>query len=311
MEEITFEDLNDLWVSPPPPPLLYKYLSAERVENVLRQRTVRFTPMLNTNDSFEVRSTFKHLFGPKMTALLRQSLEKETNEQAIKQMIAKELVDRGLGDVSVELAWKMLEAAQGGDVVRLLRTQAESYLENTILPLMNTPETAWSIVEGVGSNLLGFSLAEQAGNAMMWAHYAENHTGLVVAFDTSVPWFAGDKTVGRSPLQKVVYHDEVLDEPLDDLRAAFVSKTKVWEHEREWRVYANAKSAPVVVGSVDDPVHLFSFPGGAVRQIIVGHKASEETIAAVISAAKEGVPDADTFRAVPDRATGSMKMERL
>jgi len=267
--------------------------------------------MLNTNDSFEVRSTFKKLFGPKMASLFRESWKEMSTETAIKEMIATQLHEMGLGGLDVGVALQMLEAAHGGDVISLLKRQAEEHIENDFIPAMNSPETAMGIVERVGNKLLGFSLAEEADNAMMWAHYAGNHTGLVVAFDTSISWFAGDKTNGRSPLQQVVYRDELLDEPLDDPRAAFVSKTKIWEHEREWRMYADVELAPKVVGTVEDPVHLFSFPEDAVCQIIVGHKASQETVAAVRSAAQEGMPEAETLRAVPDRATASMKLSSL
>jgi hypothetical protein len=46
------------------PRYLFKYLSVARVDDVLEQGTVRFTALLNTNDCFEVRSTFKQLVGP-------------------------------------------------------------------------------------------------------------------------------------------------------------------------------------------------------------------------------------------------------
>ncbi len=41
-------DLDDFDNPPPPPRYLYKYLSAERVGNVLEGGTVRFTPLMNT-----------------------------------------------------------------------------------------------------------------------------------------------------------------------------------------------------------------------------------------------------------------------
>lgn len=49
-------DLDDFDNPPSQPRYLYKYLSAERVGNVLEGGTVRFTPLMNTNDTFEVRS---------------------------------------------------------------------------------------------------------------------------------------------------------------------------------------------------------------------------------------------------------------
>lgn len=68
-------DLDDFDNPPPPPRFLYKYLSAERVGNVLEGGTVRFTPLINTNDTFEVRSTFEKLAGPKFILMLSEQMD--------------------------------------------------------------------------------------------------------------------------------------------------------------------------------------------------------------------------------------------
>ena len=73
-------DLDDFDNPPPPPRYLFKNLSAKRVGNVLEGGTVRFTPLMNTNDTFEVRSTFEKLAGPKFIAMLSQRMDTTLSE---------------------------------------------------------------------------------------------------------------------------------------------------------------------------------------------------------------------------------------
>lgn len=73
-------------------------------------------------------------------------------------------------------------------------------------------------------------LTERSDDHLMWVHYARNHTGFVLGFNSSAPFFAeGGRTLG-----KVVYQDrpDVLQEP--DFTACF-HKSNVWSHEKEWR----------------------------------------------------------------------------
>ena len=65
----------------------------------------------------------------------------------------------------------------------------------------------------------------------MWGHHANNHRGFVVAFDTSHRWFSTRKDGQKNRLQRVKYFDGKLDEPLNDIQAAFISKLTDWSDE--------------------------------------------------------------------------------
>jgi Protein of unknown function (DUF2971) len=80
------------------------------------------------------------------------------------------------------------------------------------------------------TNLGILCLTERPDDHLMWVHYAKNHTGFVLGFNSAAPFFAAD---GRT-LSKVIYQDRpnVLPEP--DVNACF-HKSTVWSHEKEWR----------------------------------------------------------------------------
>lgn len=84
MDTFSLDDFDD---PPPPPRFLYKYLSAERVGNVLEGGTVRFTPLMNTNDSFEVRATFDKVAGPKFLSMLKGQIDALWSREFAKSLI--------------------------------------------------------------------------------------------------------------------------------------------------------------------------------------------------------------------------------
>ncbi|TZG36532.1 hypothetical protein [Agrobacterium sp. B1(2019)] len=67
-------DPEDPKLSEPPPPTLYKYMVAERIDGVLEQGMVRFTHLLDTNDSFEVQKTFRRFAGPKLIKIMQGAI---------------------------------------------------------------------------------------------------------------------------------------------------------------------------------------------------------------------------------------------
>jgi hypothetical protein len=79
-------------------------------------------------------------------------------------------------------------------------------------------------------NRLGIlCLTQRPDNHMMWVHYARNHTGFVLGFDSSAAFFRENRT-----LRRVIYRSrpKVLLEPGVD---ACFYKSEVWKDEEEWR----------------------------------------------------------------------------
>lgn len=292
---------NDFDNPPPPPRFLYKYLSAERVGNVLEDSTVRFTPLLNTNDTFEVRSTFKTMAGPKMLAMLSEEMDKTLTEESVRKLVANVLKENGLGFLPPELALQLAEQHYGGQFMRIMRTQMQQAVDTMLVPHLNDPQNANKLLEKFGRDLLCFSLSERMDSPPMWAHYADNNFGFVVAFDTENTWFRQRKNGEKSRLRKVVYFNGKLDEPLDNPQAAFISKTTDWSYEQEWRLYIKGEQADLTVGIPEDPIHLLRFPPEAVNRVILGPKTLPEVATRICNAVAPYYPHTKVTRATPNR----------
>lgn len=311
-----FPDLSDLLkpedfgaLETPPPPLLYKYMSADRITDVLEGGMVRFTHLLNTNDSFEVRKTFKTFAGPRLKELMRIALEMAMTPAHIEKKIKEKIAERGLRMSTVEVR-KMLEKQAGVSIEQALRMQATPLIEMFAASFdrVKRPE---DFLEELGSTLLCFSLSERFDLPAMWAHYGGGHTGIAVVFDTGNEWFTREAKPAESRLQKVVYKDEQLEEPFENLQAAFSSKTTDWAYEREWRLNCAMKQIEKTIDLGSDQIHLRSFPVKAVSGVIVGSKASADTIAQVRDILVRKYPHATLQRATPQRMTSTFNLEEI
>lgn len=123
-------------------------------------------------------------------------------------------------------------------------------------------------------------LTERPDDILMWSHYAENHTGFVIGFDTDKTDFFKHKLhepgeIGE--LRKVNYSNERPtvqvpyneDSPDVDI---FFTKKEDWEYQAEWRIVRFLRDAQ----SQPKPgIHLFSIPPNCIQEIIFGSNAEK------------------------------------
>ena len=105
-----------------------------------------------------------------------------------------------------------------------------------------------------------FCMTTDPNNQLMWVHYAGQHTGFVVGFNTSDRVFSDDDAT----LDKVLYNDDdlpTIPPGVDPPLAVFFDKSKAWEYEDEWRCVRrfDPKESRDVI-----------FFGDAVHEIILG-----------------------------------------
>jgi hypothetical protein len=300
---------DDFKMSEAPPPVLYKYLIADRVDDVLDSGMVRFTHLLNTNDSFEVRKTFRRFAGPKLNALIMRAALASLTPEFVDQKIQENLANAGV-NLSATLVRQMLEQKFGMSVEKLM----ESHLGGLVgafsggLDAVKSPE---EFLMEIGSALLCFSLSERWDIATMWAHYAGNHTGLVIAFDTDHPWFMNDSDPSKSKLQKIKYLDKQNDELFDDLQGALSSKGTDWSSEREWRLNCSMKQIERTAELGFEKIHLRSFPPESVRAVIMGYRASDSCVDRVREVLRDKYPNARLQRATPQRMAGTFILDEI
>ncbi|MBN1252944.1 MAG: DUF2971 domain-containing protein [Bacteroidales bacterium] len=100
---------------------------------------------------------------------------------------------------------------------------------------------------------------ENYANPLMWAHYAQNHTGVCLNFCT-----AKDENFKNS-LQPVNYLEELIEiKCITDFEKSLLTKLHPWSIEKEWRIISSKEK--------------FHFKRDALVEIIFGLKVKDDTI---------------------------------
>jgi hypothetical protein len=113
-----------------------------------------------------------------------------------------------------------------------------------------------------------FCMASDRDDHLMWVHYAAQHTGFVIGFDTRDTVFTAQGAV----LDHVRYEPVPTPSPIG-VRHCFY-KGKEWSHEREWRcvrVFAEGELRDVSINKA------------SIREVVVGHAMKPYHVVEMIS----------------------------
>lgn len=248
---------------------LYKYFRPERLD-VLSKRRICFSRPSTFNDPFDCLPHFaeSRVLNPvgSRTYFL-QARPEDIGRAELKQEILNHVRRSYEKDPSFTLEAVMMVPPSTEDGQADVAQGFREFLQ---------PEMQDSMVV--------FSLSENQNNLLMWAHYAADHSGFAIGFDTEHSYFhsAGSNPGNAGYLHRVVYSEERPSGVLGSLsvKKAYLAKSPEWAYEREWRVLQRAKNASEVLAH---NIHLFAFPETAVVEVILGARSTETTKAEVSS----------------------------
>lgn len=236
---------------------LYKYLHPDRID-VLKGLRICFSTPAALNDPFELKPHFSGLASPEfLEATIRRLLPN----------IAREEFEKLPPEVQSQASAEALHDA----FLRLLpRAKVDiKAMTDTLVPMLKE-EIARKFEELIGI----LCLSESPDSLLMWAHYADSHRGLVIAFDEKSPFF--DRRVGAEDelrhLRRVTYSNLRPSLPLSDVVdfSPFMTKGTDWEYEGEWRMIAPLDEASTTIKVGAQTINLFEFPAQAITGVILG-----------------------------------------
>lgn len=139
-------------------------------------------------------------------------------------------------------------------------------------------------------------LTGKPDNLLMWAHYADSHTGLVIEFDVEHEFFkqvfedplspAGldeDLSKDYGYLKPMVYNDHRPEITISTIKSfdSFLVKSNDWKYEQEWRMLMPTAKANKVVKEGEVDIFLYEVPKVAITKVILGCRASENLLESV------------------------------
>jgi hypothetical protein len=262
--------------------ILYKYFPPARLNDVLRNRRVRFTQPGDLNDPFEFR--------PRIREVASDAAVQSHIEQHFDDLVDQELAKYGALTQffpQTKLRSLLHEKAMLPSLFRLL----EPAVIQKLSPMF----------DGVLNASVGIlCLSEVRDSLLMWGHYTNNHEGFVVGFDSAHPFFLKRRSDQDEFgfLRAVHYVPRRPQVALGDTDSAewFSTKFEQWSYEKEWRIVRGLSDAQERIERSPFPICLFEFPPDTVREIIVGMRSPLHMISDIRALAR-GFPTAELLRA--------------
>ncbi len=237
---------------------LYKYVTAERID-VLQNGLIRFSQPSALNDPWDMRPHVERLFtDDDWEEHVVAPLKPESDTQLI-DYVSKIIEDfaknQGVTDKSLDEIRKVVTEANDEFPGELRQLFEVAFAETAEKIKQVVPQLAGIIPDAMDSAVGVLSLTEKPDHPLMWSHYANNHSGLVLAFDEINEFFrsprpgqpddaCGARRVKYSserpkfdPLIDVSLIDNLTDEDaISFFHKMFFTKSKEWEYEEEWRM---------------------------------------------------------------------------
>lgn len=235
------------------PRRLFKYVgTAAHHFAILENLEIRFSQPSALNDPRDCR--------PNVTA-------PENIPAAVEHMLQRNLARyaRPLTPAQIDLARQTLMRSYTDDIDQRISESAEILRGN---------------MDAVGV----LSLTDVADNVVMWAHYAENHCGFVIEFDTQhsplIP--QSDESGWQGRPVPVTYRESRVQVPCNSASLELpdevvLVKTSAWQYEREWRVVRDRSHASRILTPNGTEISLFDITPEAITAVYVGNSASDAT----------------------------------
>ena len=253
--------------------ILYKYLPPARIASI-QKCLIRFTQYGDFNDPFELNPNIDKLAEEnEIRALVSRDFVKIIEEEYYKNPIISAFISK--------------EA-----FINLALTQEES-VKNAVVGIEpHVVKLLPGMLQKTANSLLGaFSLSEICDHELMWSHYAEEHKGYVVGFDSSHPFFNQKKSSidELRHLRKIEYRDKppVINLMKTNGSELFFVKSSKWKYEAEWRMLLPLSDSTEVIDKNPYAIYLFKFPATAVKRIILGARVSDENMSIIRSLVAE------------------------
>lgn len=159
-------------------------------------------------------------------------------------------------------------------------------------------ERAVELANALANRTIGIFSLTESYHETMWAHYADDHRGICIAFDPQHAYFAANRPerilYTNEPVQVTINHGwvrfgghtvekkSILSGELGFLpKELFLRKQIPWQYEKEWRITKSLCDANEIPAGSDHAglrAYLFEIPTHAISGITFGWRADDTSI---------------------------------
>ena len=237
------------------PSLIYKYLPVEGALKTLENCSIRVTPPNELNDPFECMPCGYDGLSPQML----MSNYKD-----------KLLLDKYCFYYNSRMKTNYTPAEWREMITNMPEEALLSFFNKICKGLNNRDWRGW--VNSLSKRYGISSFSESYDTVTMWAHYAENHNGLVISFHSD------EFSQLLYPVKYLDSRIKVLPSNVTTMEARrnvlmeiMTTKKRIWENEREWRLISVLSTL-----TSKDNIFLFPFNINAIDSLYFGVHRSDD-----------------------------------
>lgn len=277
-----------------PPAVLYKYTTVDTARTVFSDGKIRFQSPLRYNDPFDSKWD---VFWPTCTP---EAIEHE------RALIKKALMIPESWPADADPNFRNAMDNVRARILALPESQRESAIAEFVRKAAANPNTQDDLARRIldirrRMRILCLSALDES--LLMWSHYADQHRGVALGFDTSVM----ENSLKR-PFEPVKYCDSpprlidadawsrsmVFGLPHPELtggeREWAITKHTDWNYEREWRIVT------ITQRRTADEYEDFAFPRDALVEVVLGCRTDPSCSEELLALVREIRPEVRHFR---------------
>lgn len=278
-----------------PPVILYKYTTVDTARVILSTGKLRSQSPLRYNDPFDSQwDTLWPLTTPEAREYEISLIEMALSDPGTWPVDADPRFRRAMEPMRAKVEAMPLHR-RAGAIADLARKAAHT---STI------PEPLVHRLQDIRRRMRLLCLCESDQSILMWSHYADQHRGVVLGFDST----ALEQGL-RRPLEQVTYTDnppQLIDpqewirttvfglrdrpNPVGREREWALTKPTDWRYEKEWRFVWIAE--PGTQGDYWD----FAFPRDSLVELVTGCRTDQARVGRLLSLARAIRPDVRCFQ---------------
>jgi hypothetical protein len=310
------------------PDTIFKYFTEERID-FLKNGLIRFTQPKEFNDPFEAFPYFLSMAPHNVIDEYAKNFDsdpkyyKQIFEETIKKDPRFKLAPHHMQNLIRNLSseWLKIKQPEIASQVKSVFSSAMKF-EGIYKPFMTE-----TILNSINMSFGILCFTEKHDNLLMWSHYANSHKGFVLEFFSEHDFFDQRKTENQlaGHLKKVRYttkrpefifynDDSSQKQSMENWIQNFIwVKSAHWEYEQEWRILTILNKSEKTIESRGAPIHLFSFPQDAIKNIFLGCKMNDGKMLEFISLIKrqKSLNHINIFQAIQDEREYKLRFESL
>ena len=293
--------------------ILYKYTSYITGLKILMEQKIRYTQPFCFNDPFELFPIIEEYFTNEQFEDMLEDITKPQMLDDIFQTQIKNEYDKlskvQRSNIPYDIFYIFMKEGLQNEILRKnlsFKDWIRNYMLNKEYNMANKINIEY--LKLINSYIGILSLSQTNNDILMWSHYCNSHSGVVLKLNVDHSFFQHlDKVTypnsKERPRIKLSRRDYTQKESLDLYQKVFFSKSPDWSYEKEFRDY-KALVTGDNTGEIDDsgfPIILFSFPQEIIEGVIFGTRVDSENIIEFIDKVNNGYKKLIFERALLDK----------